>query len=258
MPSIDLNCDMGESLLEERIANDEMIMDFVSSVNVACGFHAGNEDVMRRTAAAAIGKGVAVGAHPSFRDFENFGRSEKLVSTTEAFEIVTEQIMLMGMICREAGGRMAHVKPHGALYNQAAKDPELASAIAEAVHVCDAGLILYGLSGSHLISEARKLGLATASEVFSDRTYQPDGSLTPRTRQGALIETADGAIAQVLRMVTENSVLATDGASVAITAETVCIHGDGPHAFEFAESIAQALQENGIRIAAPHGHTTNL
>lgn len=251
MTSIDLNCDMGESFLEERIANDEKIMDFVSSVNIACGFHAGDEDLMRRTAATAIGKGIAVGAHPSYRDLENFGRSEMNIPPTEVFGIVSEQIMLMKMICEEEGGSMSHVKPHGALYNQAAKNPELASAIAEAVHVCDPNLIFYGLSGSRLITEARRLGLTTASEVFADRTYQSDGSLTPRSRPDALIESTDKAVAQVLQMVKERTVSTTDGGLVAIAAETVCIHGDGPHALAFARTVSDSLRQNGVRIERP-------
>ena len=161
--------------------------------------------------------------------------------------------MLMKMICEEEGGVMRHVKPHGAMYNQAAKSPELASAIAEAVHVCDPHLVFYGLSGSHLISEARKLGLTTASEVFADRTYQADGSLTPRSMPGALIDTTERAIAQVLQMVKNKTVTSTDGQIVALVAETVCIHGDGPHALVFASATADALRQNGVRIAPPQG-----
>lgn len=251
MPTIDLNCDMGESTLEERMVNDLALMDLVTSVNIACGFHAGNRDLMRRTAAAAIERGVAVGAHPSYPDPENFGRSDMDLPESEVFEIVSEQIATMKRICEESGGTMTHVKPHGALYNKAAKSAALSSAIASAVRECDPDLILFGLSGSFLISEAEKAGLYTASEVFADRTYQSDGSLTPRSRPDALIDDTAEAVGQVLRMANEKTVSATDGAIVAIVAETVCIHGDGRHALEFARALRAALTAAGISIRRP-------
>lgn len=250
MPTIDINCDMGESTLESRIAYDRELMEHISSVSIACGFHAGSEDVMRRTAEAAFAKGVAVGAHPSYRDAENFGRTEMHLSESEVFDIVSEQIHLMERICEELGGKMTHVKPHGALYNQAAKSPNLSAAIARAVRECDPALALYGLSGSFLISEAEKAGLRTASEVFADRTYQADGSLTPRSRPDALIDDTSSAVAQVLRVINEKTVAAIGGDIIAIRAETVCIHGDGPHALEFAEALKSALTSQGISIAA--------
>lgn len=248
--SIDLNCDMGESPDDAGIANDAAIMDHVTSVNVACGFHAGSPTVMRRTVEAALAKGVAVGAHPSFFDRGNFGRTVMSVPASEVFDIVLYQISAMKGICESLGGRMHHVKPHGALYNQAAADPGLAAAVASAVKACDERLVLYGLSGSCLISEAGKIGLATASEVFSDRTYQNDGSLTPRNEPNALIEDADDAVAQVISMIETGAVTSTGHRSVPMVAETVCVHGDGPHALEFASALKEALTARGIEMGS--------
>jgi UPF0271 protein len=248
MFSIDLNCDMGESFGAWRMGSDAELMDYVSSVNVACGFHAGDATTIRKTVAAAIEKKVAVGAHPAFPDLQGFGRREMKMSAREIFDIVLYQVSAVKGICEASGARLHHVKPHGALYNQAAKDAELARAIAEAVKAIDAELIFYGLSGSFLISEAEKIGLKTASEVFADRTYQPDGSLTPRGRPDALIHDTEKSVAQVLQMIQAQTVTATSGETVSIKAETVCIHGDGANALEFARMINARLAENGISI----------
>lgn len=251
MFSIDLNCDMGESSDARRIENDAALMDHVSSVNIACGFHAGDASVMRKTAETAIKKGVSVGAHPSFPDPENFGRSEMQLPEQEIFDIVLYQISALKGICEALGGKLNHVKPHGALYNQAAKDANSAAAIARAVAAIDKNLIFYGLSGSFLISEAEKLGLRTASEVFADRTYRTDGSLTPRSASNALIGETGSAIEQVLQMIETKTVTATSGEKIPIKAETVCIHGDGAHALEFARTIREKLIEKGIEIHRP-------
>jgi len=250
MFSIDLNCDMGESFGAWTIGRDAEIMNYVSSVNVACGFHAGDAGVIRKTIEAAFEKGVAVGAHPSFPDLQGFGRREMKMSPREIFDIVLYQIAAIKGICEAFGGELHHVKPHGALYNQAAKDAELAVAIAEAVKAIDANLILYGLSGSFLITEAEQLNLKTASEVFADRTYQADGNLTARSEPNALISDAEKATAQVLQMIREKSVTATSGETVFIKAETVCIHGDGAHALEFARAIWEKLTAEKISIRA--------
>jgi len=248
MLSVDLNCDMGESFGAWQMGNDAALMDFVSSVNVACGFHAGDASVIRQTVETAVSKNVAVGAHPSFPDLQGFGRREIKMSAAEVFDIVLYQIAAVKGICEASGAKLHHVKPHGALYNQAAKDANLAEAIAKAVKAIDGDLILYGLAGSFLISEAEKLGLKTASEVFADRTYQADGSLTPRSRPDALIENTEKAVAQVLQMISEKTVMATDGERVSLLAETVCIHGDGAHALEFAKTINAKLEANGVKI----------
>lgn len=248
MLSIDLNCDMGESFGAWRMGNDAEIMNYVSSVNVACGFHAGDASVIRNTIEAALEKSIAVGAHPSFPDLQGFGRREMRMTAREIFDMMLYQVAAVKGICEAIGGRLNHVKPHGALYNQAAREAETARAVAEAVKAIDANLIFYGLSGSLLISEAEKLGLKTASEVFADRTYQNDGSLTPRSRPDALIHDAEKALAQVLQMIQAQTVTATDGEIISIKAETICIHGDGANAAEFARTINAKLAKSGITI----------
>jgi UPF0271 protein len=246
--NVDLNCDMGEFTAEARVAKDAALMDFVSSVNIACGAHAGDGATMRRTAENAIAKGVAMGAHPGYSDKENFGRIELDLRLEEIYDLVSEQVTALKNITEDLGGALHHVKPHGALYNQAAKDAELAHTVARAVKDIDAGLIFYGLAGSHLITEAEKFGLKTASEVFADRTYQPDGSLTSRKLPGALITDTYDAVVQVLEMVTLGTVKAMNGERIRINAETICIHGDGGHALEFAQAVNEALTKSGIRI----------
>ncbi len=248
MLSIDLNCDLGEGY-----PNDAALMDYISSVNIACGFHAGDYATMRATVRAAMEKGVAIGAHPSFPDRENFGRTAMQLSTDEIREIVTEQIQRLKIICDAEGGKLTHVKPHGALYNQSAKDRAVADAIAHAVIDFDDDLVLFGLSGSASIDEAKRLGLRTASEAFADRTYERDGSLTPRTEPNALITDTRSAADQAVRMISSGNVIAVSGEPVAIDADTICIHGDGDHALEFAAAIHKKLNENGIRIGAING-----
>ncbi|MEJ7863073.1 MAG: 5-oxoprolinase subunit PxpA [Pyrinomonadaceae bacterium] len=248
MYSIDLNCDMGESFGAWRMGNDTELMKYVSSVNIACGFHAGDATVMRKTVQTALEKGVAIGAHPSFPDLQGFGRREMSLSAQEIFDAVLYQVSALKGICEAFGAQLHHVKPHGALYNQAAKNSKIACAIGEAVKALDKNLIFYGLSGSFLISEAENAGLKTASEVFADRTYQADGSLTPRTEPNALIKTSEQAVAQVLQMVKEQTITAMSGESIALKAETVCIHGDGENAPELARTIREKLIDNNIQI----------
>jgi 5-oxoprolinase (ATP-hydrolysing) subunit A len=247
---IDLNCDMGESFGAWRMGNDAALMDYVSSVNIACGFHAGDSTVIRKTVETAIKKGVSVGAHPSFPDLQGFGRREMKLSTEEIFDIVLYQISAVKGIGESMGIKLHHVKPHGALYNQAARDEKLAAAVAKAVKSIDKNLILYGLSGSHLISEAEKIGLVTASEVFADRTYTNDGNLTPRSESNALIADTEQAVAQVLQMIGDQTVTATTGEKIPIKADTVCIHGDGENALEFAKTIRESLLKNGVEVSA--------
>ena len=250
MFSIDLNCDMGESFGAWTMGHDAALMDYVSSVNIACGFHAGDASTIRKTVETAISKGVKIGAHPSFPDLQGFGRREMKMSPGEIFDIVLYQVAALKGICEAFGTRLNHVKPHGALYNAAAKNQKLSAAIAEAVRKADEKLIFYGLSGSFLITEAEKKGLRTASEVFADRTYQTDGSLTPRSEANALIEDSKQAIAQVLEMILEQKVTAVNGEKITLKAETVCLHGDGPHALEFAKLINAELSKCGIKISS--------
>lgn len=246
MKFIDLNCDLGEGC-----GNDAEIMPLISSANIACGYHAGDIDTMKRTVDLALKHEVEIGAHPGYPDRENFGRTAMDLSAEETRYIVADQIQRLVETARVAGGSVSHVKPHGALYNRSAKDAELAAIIAETVHGIDPELILFGLSGSHSIAEAKKAGLATASEVFADRTYQTDGSLTPRTRSDALITDEDTAVEQVLDMIKYGRVRSMDAIMISIEAETVCIHGDGGRAVEFASLIRRRLTECGIMIAAP-------
>ena len=192
MRNIDLNCDMGEG-----IGNETFLMPFISSANIACGYHAGDTQEMKRVVDCCIKNNVAIGAHPSYPDKENFGRTEMHFSTNEIYLLVKKQLEILHTIVAAAGATLHHVKPHGALYNMAARDAALAATIAKAVHMIDATLLLYGLSGSHSISEAKKMGLKTASEVFADRTYQDNGTLTPRTQTHAYMDTEGKSLHQV-------------------------------------------------------------
>ncbi|HEY8560668.1 MAG TPA: 5-oxoprolinase subunit PxpA [Pyrinomonadaceae bacterium] len=249
MVSIDLNCDMGESFGAWTLGCDAALMDYVSSINVACGFHAGDPTTVRKTVETAIEKGVKIGAHPSYPDLQGFGRREMKMSPTEIFDLVLYQTAALKGVCEAFGARLNHVKPHGALYNQAAKSADLSAAVAEAVQKIDKDLVFYGLSGSFLITAAERIGLRTASEVFADRTYQPDGTLTPRTAANALILESSQSVAQVLEIVFEQKVTATNGEKIRLKADTICIHGDGANALEFARRINRELTRSGIKIA---------
>jgi 5-oxoprolinase (ATP-hydrolysing) subunit A len=253
--TIDLNADMGETVEAWMTGRDAALMDYVSSVNIACGFHAGDAHTMQGVAQQALAKQCAIGAHPGLPDREGFGRRVMAVTPAEVYAMVYEQVMLLQEIVQALGGRLHHVKPHGALYNMAAADKQLAAAIASAVKAAGEDLWLYGLSGSHLISEARKAKLPTASEVFADRSYQSDGSLTPRSQPGALIATDAESLAQVMHFVEKGMVLAQTGEWVSVQADTVCIHGDGEHALLFAQKIHLALTENNMAIVAPSIYT---
>ncbi|MBB6443592.1 LamB/YcsF family protein [Bacillus benzoevorans] len=249
MNIIDLNCDLGESFGAYKMGCDEKILDFVTSANIACGFHAGDPATMRKTVKMALERNVGIGAHPGLQDLTGFGRREMQISAQEAYDIVIYQIGALYGFVNAEGGRIQHVKPHGAFYNMAAKNPALAEAIAEAVYKIDPEMILFGLAGSELIAAGQKAGLHTASEVFSDRTYQRDGTLTPRREENALITDHQAALNQVIRMVKEGKVLSLQGDDLSITADTICIHGDGAKALEFAEYITASLLEAGINIA---------
>ena len=240
MPHIDLNCDLGEAS-----GQDAELIRLISSANIACGIHAGDVDTMRTAVNLAKRYGVAIGAHPSLNDRENFGRKEMRVSPREVYLYVLTQTKLLQIIARQCETRVRHVKPHGALYNMAARDPMLADAVANAVYDVDPTLALFGLAGSCLIEAGRVRGLQVASEVFADRTYQPDGTLTPRTQPNALIADDAVAVAQVLRLVREGAVTASEGTDVVLKADTVCVHGDGPKAVEFAEKIKAELKAVG-------------
>jgi UPF0271 protein len=244
--AIDLNCDMGEG-----IGNDAAIMPYISSANIACGYHAGDLATMRQTVELALQHDVAIGAHPSFDDKKHFGRKEMYLPEQEIYEIVLKQILVLDEIVRFYGTTLHHVKPHGALYNMAAREAGIARAIARAVKDFDEKLYLVGLSGSIGIAEAKKAGLKTLSEMFADRTYGDDGSLTARHLPGALIEDEEKAVQQVLQMIHEGMATTISGKKIPLKAETVCIHGDGPHAAAFAKRISETLKKENIKIQFP-------
>ncbi|WP_445491368.1 LamB/YcsF family protein [Niallia sp. 03133] len=250
MFQIDINCDLGESFGAYKIGMDEEILSFVTSANIACGFHAGDPSVMRKTVKLALQNGVAIGAHPGLPDLIGFGRRNMNVTAQEAYEMVVYQIGALYGFTKSEGARMQHVKPHGALYNMAAKNKELSEAIAEAVYKVDPGLVLYGLSGSELVRSGEKIGLQTAHEIFADRTYQQDGTLTARNQPDALIYSKEHAIAQVVRIVKEGKVMSQQGVDISLKADTVCIHGDGENALSFAQSIKNTLEAASISIKA--------
>ncbi|MFG6147916.1 LamB/YcsF family protein [Halobacillus sp. B23F22_1] len=246
--AVDINCDMGESFGTYVMGRDEEILDFVTSANIACGFHAGDPTTMRKTVKMALEKNVGIGVHPGLQDLAGFGRRNINISPREAYELVVYQIGALHAFVKAEGTQLQHVKPHGALFNMAAKDAALSEAIAEAVYDVNPELILFGLSGSELVKAGEKTGLKTANEVFSDRTYQNDGSLTSRSESNALITNADEAIQQVVRMVKESKVKSVDGGDISIQADTICIHGDGSHALDFAQNISSTLKESAIKI----------
>ncbi|EHG6000189.1 5-oxoprolinase subunit PxpA [Escherichia fergusonii] len=242
---IDLNADLGEGC-----ASDAELLTLVSSANIACGFHAGDAQTMQASVREAVKNGVAIGAHPGFPDQENFGRTAMQLPPETVYAQTLYQIGALAAITHAEGGVMRHVKPHGMLYNQAAKDPQLADAIAKAVHACDPALILVGLAGSELIRAGKHYGLTTRQEVFADRGYQADGSLVPRSQPGALIEDEEQSLAQTLEMVQNGRVKSITGEWTPVEAQTVCLHGDGEHALAFARHLRAAFLERGIAVQA--------
>ncbi len=241
--STDINCDMAEG-----VGNEKELMPFISSANIACGYHAGSEELMKETIDLCLKYKVAIGAHPSFPDRENFGRTNMNLPLDEVSKIVTDQIHLLKKIADTQGAKLHHVKPHGALYNMAANDSAMANCIAQAIQNYDANLILYGLSQSVMISEAQKINLRIANEVFADRTYQLDGSLTARTQPDALITNEQDAISQAMRFIKENKVKTANGIDIELKADTICLHGDGKHAVEFARLIHSRLINENVLI----------
>lgn len=245
MIAVDLNADLGEGC-----GSDAALLKLVSSANIACGFHAGDAETMLACVREALKNGVAIGAHPSFPDRENFGRTAMTLPPETVYAQMLYQIGALAAIVRAEGGQLSHVKPHGMLYNQAAKDRDLADAIARAVSTVDPDLILVGLAGSELIRAGTRYGLITREEVFADRGYQADGSLVPRTQAGALIADEDQALAQTLEMIQRGRVKSITGEWAAVHAQTVCIHGDGEHALAFARRLRREFEENNIKISA--------
>jgi 5-oxoprolinase (ATP-hydrolysing) subunit A len=248
MSVIDINCDMGESFGAYQLGTDEEILKYVTSANIACGYHAGDPSTMRRTVRLALENGVGIGVHPGLPDLAGFGRRNMDISPQEAYDMVVYQIGSLWAFVKSEGGQIQHVKPHGALYNMAAQNKELSEAIAQAVYKVDSELILFGLANSELVKAGEKAGLRTANEVFADRTYQQDCTLTSRRLPNCMITNDDEAVKQVVRMVKEQKVLTQQNVDINIQADTVCIHGDGPHALSFAKKIRETLEQSGIDV----------
>lgn len=250
MYQVDLNCDLGESFGRYQLGEQQEILKYITSANIACGFHAGDPGVMRETVKLAIENGVKIGAHPGLPDLPGFGRREMKISPQEGYDMVVYQIGALQGFLSTYDEIMQHVKPHGALYNMAAQDAKLAEAIAQAVYDISPSLVLFGLAGSELTKAGEKIGLRTAHEVFADRTYQADGSLTSRTEADALITDHVDAVTQVIQMVKEGKVTSRQQTEVALQADTICIHGDGEHALDFAKYIKEMLEKNRITVSA--------
>lgn len=248
MNQIDLNCDLGESFGNYKIGMDEDVIPFISSANIACGFHASDPMVMSKTVSLAKKFGIGIGAHPGFPDLMGFGRRNMSVKPEEAKAYVQYQIGALYAFCKAAGVPMVHVKPHGALYNMAGKDYALAKAICEGILEVNDRLILLALSGSQMIQAAKDTGLRAASEVFADRAYEDDGSLVARTKPGAMVTDEDEAIRRVVRMAKEGKVTTITGKDISIQADSVCVHGDNGKAMEFVNKIRAALTAEGIRV----------
>ena len=250
MVTVDLNCDLGESFGNYTLGMDEAVIPFVSSVNIACGFHAADPLVMADTVALAHKAGAGIGAHPGFPDLMGFGRRNMAVSPAEAEAYVLYQLGALQAFCIASGTRLRHIKPHGALYNMAAVDKPLAESICRATARFDDSITVLGLSGSELLEAAHRQGLRAASEVFADRAYEDDGALRSRTYPDSMITCEDEAARRVIRMVTEGRVQSVSGKDVSITADSVCVHGDSAQALAFVRKIRAALESAGVRIAA--------
>lgn len=245
---MDLNCDLGESYGIYRLGMDEQLLEYISSANIACGFHAGDPSIIRQTVELCIQKNVAIGAHPGLPDLAGFGRRNMVITAQEAYDMVLYQIGAVAAFTQASGGQLHHVKPHGALYNMAAHHEETADAIARAVKDFDPQLLLYGLAGSQLIVAGEKAGIRCVHEVFADRTYQDDGSLTPRSQPDALIHDIDEAVNQVLAMAEEGVVTTANQKKIRLKADTVCVHGDGSQALSFVQRLHEVLCERGIEV----------
>ena len=240
--SIDLNADVGEGMA------DEELLPYVTSANVACGFHAGDPKTMDETVAAALARGVRVGAHPGFADREHFGRIPVEMPAEEIQDLVLYQVAALDGFVRSRGGALAHVKPHGALYHQAAEFPDVARAIAEGVRRFHPGLILMGAVGSMLLEAGREAGLSVAAEAFADRRYLPDGTLVPRSRPDALLTDPEAAAAQAISLARDGFATASDGSRLSLRADSICLHVDTPGAGAIARRVCERLRQEGVRV----------
>ncbi len=247
---IDLNSDLGEAFGPWHMGQDALLMPLISSANIACGFHAGDPASIRATIRLARTHGVAIGAHPGLPDLVGFGRREMQVTPGEVEDMVLYQIGAVAAMAHSEGVPLQHVKAHGALYNMACRDEGLAEAIARAVLAFDPTLVLFGLPGSALLQAGLDAGLPVAAEAFADRAYEPDGSLAPRSRPGSVIHDVDAVVTRAIAMVTEQTVVATDGSTIEFEADTLCLHGDTPGAAALAAAIRLGLEDAGVTIAA--------
>lgn len=250
MLNVDLNCDLGESFGRYKLGNQQEILKYITSVNIACGFHAGDPTVMRETVKLAIENGVKIGAHPGLPDLNGFGRRDMKITPQEGYDMVVYQIGALQAFLGIHNETMQHVKPHGALYQMASRDRELAEAIAQAVYDVSPRLVLFGLADSELTKAGEKIKLRTAHEVFADRTYQSDGSLTSRSQAEALITDQEQSARQVIKMVTEGKVVSQQNTEVELQADTICIHGDGENALDFAKYITESLNRYEITVSS--------
>jgi UPF0271 protein len=251
MKKIDLNCDMGESYGAWKMGADAGVMPFISSANIACGFHAGDPATIRKTVRLAVDSGVAVGAHPSLPDLMGFGRRVMRISPQDMYDLVIYQAGAVEAFARVAGAKLHHVKCHGALYNMAATDEGLSEAMAKAVRDLGGDVKLYALSNSLMMKVAKKQNIPVFGEVFADRGYSDDGTLAPRDKPGGMIEDAATSVKQVLGMIEEGAVISLNGKRVPVSADTLCLHGDQPGAVTFAQALRKVFTEKGIAVAAP-------
>ena len=247
---IDINCDLGESFGNYRIGNDEEVLKHITSANIACGWHAGDPMVMDKTIALAKANKVSIGAHPGFNDLQGFGRREIKLDYDEMRLMVKYQIGALQAMCKSHGVNISHVKPHGAMYNMASKDPNYALAIVKAIKEVDDGLILLGLSASELIKQAVGLGLNTANEVFADRAYDDNGKLVSRSVEGAVIHDPKLAVDRALKMIKEGRVMSIQGKEIPIKADSICVHGDNAKAVDFVKLLKDRFEVEGIAVAA--------
>ena len=251
MKTIDLNCDMGESYGAWKMGADADVLPYISSANIACGFHAGDPATIRRTVRLAVDRGVAVGAHPSLPDLMGFGRRAMRITPQDMYDLVLYQAGAVEAFARAAGVKLHHVKCHGALYNMAANDEGLSEAMIRAVKDLGSNVILYALSESRNYQLAKKADVPVAGEVFADRGYSDDGTLAPRDKPGGMIEDPQASVKHVLGMIEEGVVISLNGKRVPVAADTLCLHGDQPGAVLFAQTLRKVFTEKGIAVVAP-------
>lgn len=249
-PTIDLNADLGEGFGHSRLAEDQALLDLVSSANIACGFHAGDATTMRETIRAAASRGITIGAHPSYPDIPGFGRRELGLSPEEICFHVAYQLRAMREICMAENAKLSYVKAHGALYNRAARDPSAAAAIAQAISDVDPSLAVLGLPGSEMSSAATRNRLRFFAEAFADRAYKRDGSLVPRQQPGAVIHDVQAAVERAVTLLESDSIVADDGTAIGIAAQSLCVHGDNPDALPLLRQLRATLERSGVRVAA--------